>query len=571
MIHWLIRRAGFAGEVSGSRPHHERGAVVILAAVSMTAVLGAAALAVDIGRVVADKRDLQAVVDISSLDSVRALGDLAGNSGGLTTEEYATELARESAARNGFDPDAPGHTLDVVIGTFDRNTRTFEVTTDASLHNAVKVTATSSLEWSFAPGERSVTATGASALTEEAGIAVGSYLARLDTQKSAVLNGLLTGLLGGSVTLDLASYQGLAVATVDLGRLRAALGLTAGTVDGFLDTEVQLRGLLEATATALTAQGDGASLAAVTPVTTLAAATDPSLTLRLGSLLDVAQGSGSMALQARLNVLQFIQMAAQVADTDQFVSATMPVVIPGVTNTTLDLALIEAPRIAIGPARQDGSGQWVTRAVTAQVRAQLHLQLLDELEVLGLTGPVSLPVYLEGGGSTAALTGIRCGVPPDASEVDVHTGGQAVRAAVGVVSSTDLQDAGSPVDVGDATISHIPLVVLVEGFADVTVAHSASDLTFTGPFDWSNTQTAGSTTLGLSPLLRQDLALTVTALTLGVDPLAVENDTRAILDPVFNELDAGLLDPLLSALGLSLGGGDVTAWDLDCFARRLTM
>lgn len=566
MIRWGTHRPRSAGRHDG-----ERGAVIIVAAISMTAVMFSAALAVDIGRMTLTKRELQAVADLSSLDAVRALGDRAGEADGLAVEEHAAKLAREAALRNGFDPDVPGGTLDVTVGTFDPDTATFVVTTDENLRNAVRVTAGTTLEWAFAPGDKSVSATAVAMVGEEAGIAVGSFLARLDANKSAVLNGLLTGLLGGSVTLDLVSYEGLADGTVELGALRSALGLTAASVDDSLTTEVTLRDLLAATATALTAQGDSASLTAATPVSTLAAATNPALRLRLGDLLDVAQGSGAAALQAELNVLQLVEMSAQVADSDHFLSVTMPVAIPGVTHTSLELALIEAPRIAIGPARQDGTGQWVTRAVTGQVRAQLRLQFQELLEVLGLTGAVSLPVYLEGGGTTAALTDIRCAAPVDASEVDVHTDGQAVRAAVGLVGSTDLQDGTSAVTVADAMVADIPLVVRVAGSGDLVVAHSASDLTFTGPFDWSNTQTTGTATLGLASLLRQQLDFTVTTLTLGVDPLTVENDTRAILNPVLDELDSRLFDPLLSALGINLGGGDVTAWDLDCSRRRLVL
>jgi uncharacterized membrane protein len=137
------------------------------------------------------------------------------------------------------------------------------------------------------------------------------------------------------------------------------------------------------------------------------------------------------------------------------------------------------------------------------------------------------------------------------------------------VARVDLRDAITEVSVGDAVISDIPLVVNVAGSADVTVASNAADLTFTGPFNWSNTKTAGATTLGFSSLLHDDLTLAVTTLTLGVDPLTVENDTRAILNPIFDVLDDSVLDPLLSALGLSLGGGDVTAWDLRCHTRVL--
>ena len=568
MIRWAVRRRRCSTRCPA---HDERGAVLILAVLSMTVVMAAAALSVDTGRLVLTKRQLQAVVDLSSLDAVRALGDRAGDAGGLPIDEYAEKLGREAAERNGFDVDEPGQTLDVVVGAFDPATGTFTATNDPSLRNAVKLTAGTTLEWAFVPGGTSLSTSAVAEIRDAAGIAVGSYVARLDSTKSAVLNGLLTGLLGGNVTLDLVSYKGLGDAAVGFGRLRSALGVTTGTVDEFLDTEVGLRDVLNATATALTAQGDAVSLAAVSPVSTLAAATDATLRLRLGTLFDVAQGSGQAALSADLNVLQLVQMSAQVADTDHFVSVTVPVTIPGVTNTTLQLTLIEAPRIAIGPARQDGTGQWVTRAVAAQIRAQLRLQLQQLLTVLGVTGPVSLPVYLEGGGTTAALTGIRCAAPVESSEIDVHTDGQAVRAAVGIVASTDLQDRTSPVDVAAGPLADIPLIVRVAGSADVTVAHTASDLTFTGPFDWTNTQTTGTTTLGLSSPLRQDLDLAVTTLTLGVDAVAVANDTRAILNPVLDELDGSLLDPLLSSLGISLGGGDVTAWDLDCSQRRLVI
>lgn len=543
--------------------------MVILASVFVTAVIGATAFSVDLGQLVTAKRRLQGVVDLASLDAVRALDDTSGEGAGLTVDEFVSALARASAQRNDFDPDAAGQSLTTAPGSFDRTTGTFTPTSDPALRNAVQVTATTTFDWSLAPGNKVITASAIAMVEHDAGLAVGSYLARLDSQKSAVLNGLLGGLVGGAVSLDLVSYQGMAAATVTLDDLRAALGITAGGVNGLLDTEVTLEALLQATATALTAQGDATSLAAVTPVSTLATATDSALRLRLGELFDVVTGSGTEALAAELNVAQLVQMAAQVADGDHFVSATLPVSLLGVASTTMDLALIETPRIAIGPARKDGSGQWVTRAVTGQVRLALRVEAVDPLTVLGVSGLVTLPVYIEAGTAGAALTDVRCATPTDASQVDVSTEGQAVRAAVGVVTATDMQDGTTPVTVTPGTISHIPLVVRVTGSADVTVAHSASDLTFTGPFDWSNTQTAGSTTLGLGSLLESDLDLTVTTLTLGVDPLTVANDTLAILGPIFDQLDADVIDPLLSSLGVSLGGGDVTVWDIDCAGRHL--
>lgn len=547
----------------------ERGAVVIMASVVVTAVIGATAFSVDLGQLVSAKRELQAVVDLASLDAMRALDDSSGEGAGLTVDEFASALARASAQRNDFDPAGPGNSLATEVGRLDADTGTFTATSDPALRNAVRVVATRTLDWAFVPGKKVLTATAVAMEEHTAGLAIGSFLARLDSHKSAVLNGLLGGLLGGAVNLDLVSYQGMAAGTVSLAELRSELGLTAGGVSGLLSTEVTLTALLQATADALTARSDAVSLAAVTPVSTLRAATDATLRLRLGDVIDVVSGSGSAALGAELNVLQLVQTVAQVTDGDHFVSATLPVNIPGVASTSLQLALIEPPRIAIGPARQDGTGEWVTRAVTGQVRLALRVDAVDLLKVLGVTGLVSLPLYIEAGTAAGALTDIRCETPVDATQVDVATDAQAVRAAVGTTTTTDLQDETTSVTLTAGTIAHIPLIVRVTGASDVTIAHSASNLTFTGPYNWSNTQTVGSTTLGLAPLLENGLDLTVTTLMLGVDALAVENDTLAILGPIFDQLDAALIDPLLSALGVSLGGGDVTVWDANCAGKRI--
>lgn len=248
--------------------------------ISITVLIGATALSVDLGRAFLTKRQLQAVADVTALDAVRGLGDLAGDAGQLSTDEHVARLAREAAERNGFDPDAPGHELATTVGVFDPASGDFTTTGDPSLHNAVEVTVTAPIEWVFRPGSTIRSATAAAMVGDEAGIALGSYLARLDSEKADVLNGLLTGILGGTVTLDAVSYQGVAAAAVELGGLGSALGIDAATPDELLDAEIGLAELLDATAAALTAQGDAASLAAVTPVSTLAAATDA--TLRLG-------------------------------------------------------------------------------------------------------------------------------------------------------------------------------------------------------------------------------------------------------------------------------------------------
>lgn len=552
-------------------PDGERGAVLVLASISMVVVIGASALSVDLGRAVSTNRDLQAVADLASLDAVRAISDRKNQANGLSTDQHALKLARESATRNDFDwnDTAAGNSLSVTLGTVDPTTRVFTATADAASQNAVKVTVSGRVDWAFMPGDKTYTTSAVAMAEDKAGMALGSFLARLDTNKSEVLNGLLKGFLGGSFTLDLVSYQGLAAADLTLAELGTELGLSAGGYDQILDTEVTLKGLIEATAAALTKKGDAASLAAVTPLGTLSAATASNLKLKLGDFIDIVQGGGDAAMAANVNVLQMVQMAAVAADGDNFLSLSMPVLIPGVASVTLDLQLIEKPKWIIGPARLDASGQWVTRLESAQIRARINVRALQLLSVVGLlgtgTGPVDLPIYLEGGGATASLTDIQCAASKDASQVTVHVEPQTVRAYVGAVSTS--------VSVGPGTIANVSLLglplVWVTGSADVTSAGTPSDLTFTGPFSWTNTQTAGSTTLGLSTLLRSNLALTVQALGLGVNIGAVTTSVLNILNPILNVLDTELIDPLLSSLGLSLGGGDVTIFDVWCHNRTL--
>lgn len=564
---WVHQRLG--------RDRSERGAVMVLAGVAMAGVLASTAIAVDIGNATAFKKALQADADLAAIDAVRALGDRKGE-GGLAPQALAELLAGQSLGRNGFDVGAAGNSWNLTLGNLDA-TRTFIPAAVPSSALAVKVTLAGPVEWSFQPGGRSFVAEGVAELpvgastSGVAGIALGSWVARLDTSKSAVLNGVLGGFLGGAVNLDLVSYQGLAAGTVTLRGLGTALGIGVGTPDALLDTNVTLRNLLTATASALTAQGGAVSLAAATRTTTLAAAVSPAVDLRLGELIQVAQGGGAAALDAGINVFQLISMAAQVADTDHFLSLTLPVSVPLVASTTLQLQVIEAPRIAIGPAKQV-NGAWVTRLTTAQIRAQLTVSLLNGLSILGIARPVRLPIYIEGGGARAELRSLTCGPTPAQEGAGVWTRSQALTARVGEVAQADLADVSTAVSVAPGTLVNVAGLIRISGTSTFNSTATETTLNFTGP--WPQTKSnGGSTTLGLAPLLQGGLTLDLDVLGLGflLNPLlgSITSSLVALLAPVFSVLDNAVIDPLLSAVGLSLGGADVTVFDHHCQTRRI--
>src|SRR5919108_6294268 len=112
----------------------QRGAISILAALSLLFVIASAAMTVDIGQATWKKRDLQKVLDVIALDAVRAVGDRKPTSGCAT---YATQLAREAAGRNSFDyaNTALGNSMAVQIGVADSKTKAFTATTDCNTAN----------------------------------------------------------------------------------------------------------------------------------------------------------------------------------------------------------------------------------------------------------------------------------------------------------------------------------------------------------------------------------------------------------------------------------------------------
>jgi uncharacterized membrane protein len=218
------------------------GALTLLLSVLFTA------LAVDTGRLMLEKRRLQAVADMAALDASSQSGSCGD--GTLATAEAA---AVASAARNNHLVSGT-RTLVVELGNYSKDEATGVRTwppEDSALHDrpmSVKVTAGNTVPASlFAGGILGEEATlQASAVAQRqalAGFSGGSGLLSLDSKKSALLNPLLGGILGSSVNLTLVSYQGIAATNITLESLRIAAGV--GTVQELLDANLTLVELLQ--------------------------------------------------------------------------------------------------------------------------------------------------------------------------------------------------------------------------------------------------------------------------------------------------------------------------------------
>lgn len=529
-----------------------------MAAAALGVSIIVAALAVDLGHIFWVKRDLQKAADLASLSA-------------LTGLDQATAIAQQIAKENNFDyqNDATANSLTVTAGVYDWTSRAFSAGGAAAALNSVQVTVGTTVSYFFMPGSFRVEATATAASDAVAGFSLGSFIASLNTADSSLLNGVLGGLLGGAVDLNLVGYQGLAAGSVTLAQLQTALGL--GTLDEVLSANLTLAELLAASITALNNKGDAASLNAANILGSLQAAVSSSLSLRVGELLKVDTGKPQSAANAEVNLLQMLLLGAELANANSssFINVPLAVSVPGIASINLKMAMVDKPSIAIGPARRGDDGEWVTKAHAAQVRLRLDLTLLGAVG----GGVVRLPIYIEGGAADAALTGIQCRAPKDDSLVTIQTQPQLLTAYIGEVSDAAMQNHSAPVTVNDATLVNVPGLVRITGRASVPVQSPAQELVFNGPFNSSNTQTAAGTSLGIGGLLQSGLHLDtqVLGLTLPVVGALLESTLSTLLGGILGPVLDGVLDPLLSLLGLRLGGADVTAFHLNCGVPQLVL
>lgn len=538
----------------------QRGAISVLAGISLVFVVASAAMTVDIGQAAWKKRSLQKMVDVVSLDAVRALGDRRNP----LIDHYvqALDIAQKSASRNDFDytDTSQGNSLTIELGYAESATKAFTVLTAAqyATANAVRVTATHRSDNRFIPGNVGLTTQAISMVDQEATFSVGSRLARLDTTSSPIFNNVLGQMLGGSLSLDAVSYNGLADASVRLGDVWTELGL--GTSSQILNSEVQFEDLLNATADALNNQGDATSVTAAGILGTFAAQLSSTAHFKFGDLIEANSGDPGDAANAHMNVLEMIGMAAVLANGTNLLNLTVPITIPGVTSTTLKLGVIEPPVVKRGPVG--------TSAHTAQVRMQLDMTLTQKLTVLLQQGTVHLPVYLDAAGATGTLTAIRCDIPDEDGDITVHSVAEAVTAKIGTATDASLTSS-SPATVDPAELVNITGLVRVTGSATATMPSSAADLLI----PWHDVESVGSaSSVTVDDQLLSSLALTVQVLGLGVNATTVANNLLAIINPVLGTIDTTLLGQLkeaLAFLGIEIGGADVANLDQDCATRRL--
>jgi len=522
----------------------QRGAIGIFGTLTLFSALLFVMLSVDAGRLWFQQRQLQKVADMAAIEAAASLGCAADIGRALSA-------AQAAADRNNYKGNLGVAPNLVQLGTL-RTVNGLHQFTPAVSAEAVHVHATREVETSLVLGGLFGNTiwlhADATARNEpsQAVFSAGSYLLRLDTKNSALLNALLGTLLGSSISLDVASYKGLAAADITLLQL-LKVNANVATVDELLNADLTLGDLIGMTRDAVSQQGPVGVV--VSALDQLLMGTVNALDVRLGDILAVTSPVSNAAANLNINVLDLITAAAMIANKNHALSVPLSINLGGLINIGAGIDIIEAPQIAMGPAGKDEKGNWCTQASTAQIRINA------KVKVNLILADIDLGLFVEVAQGEAHLIDL------DVKPGSAHT----VIGATPGIASIRLRNSE---DTGPASVSLTLLIIRIP-VAEIGInlpiqPPSPTDLTYdvNAPVaDNLPVTQSVSSSLGasLANALASPDALDIKLLGISLD----------ILDPVINLLLSPLLgligslvDVVLQLLGLQLGGLDITVRDI---------
>ncbi|MGM0694131.1 MAG: pilus assembly protein TadG-related protein [Pseudomonadota bacterium] len=607
------------------RPHRQQGAIGIMAVGVLFLVVICIVLALDTGRLYMQKQNLQRVADLAALDTAAGAGLLDG-----TAKAGIGGLARESAALNGFSPEAGVREVAVAQGDieFTEDRKQFVAAADGS-GPAVRVEARQRVPTSLVANLAALmpdsdlsshTWLQADAVAQQKGavtFSAGSSLLTADLSGSPLLGPVLQGLLGSEVDIEAVSFTGLAdvgVSLLDL--IDVAPGV--GTLDELLDLELGIGGddgLVRLVLTALQTSSKGGELLALETQQALDELAKANLEdIQLGDILAVnAPAVGRQrALETLVSVGDLLNAGILLANQGESAVSIndLELDVGRLVNVELDLDVIEPPEIAVGPpgcavdegppcSSSDGDGRyWATQADNAQLDLQLGLSL----ELLGLA---SLDVGLDVEGAEG-VAGVERLERLAAGEYDVEVGGVTTAASVDADVNLALLpafdglltlDVDSTTDPPPETVAggHVterldpPWRADVEAPQSVTLSSgvagvadlldnllSGLDIDIRlGPDaeeEASCSGLLGCLVGGVSDLLAPVLDTVNDLLDVAVDDLTgLTNSLGSLLGRLTSDVLGPLLEPLLEGLGIGVADMEVEVIDVEAGGAELVL
>ena len=581
----------------------QRGAIAIMAATALTAILLFVALAVDTGRLYLEKRSLQQQADIASLEAAQLY---CSGFDSLATVEAGVKAALLSS---GFDADNAGNSLSVGLGTLSTvaNKRVFS---PASEFQSIQVVLTRSVPAALFAGSlfNNITLSATSVAERDliATLSAGNAALTVDSERSAALNTLLGGMLGSAINLSVASYEGLLEGTLTFGELIAELsaagliGAAAGLND-LSNLDLTLGQLLTGLGDSLTVNGgSSAAIDAVDEMLNQAIASGASgETVDLNSVLTVddAYAGSSQANQSEFSPLQLISaslMQINLGDTINLNlnldTAGIPLINQVFGNTlsqTVSLVIQSVPTIAVGRFGYDTVGlpRTLAKAAAVDLRTNVHLDfgpgtsgLLNALlsTLLTVVGDIGISAastdteawldqisqcprllsrnfdFTVGSSPGLATVNLHGATPaaPASLSVDLSLLGLGlVRTTVGVSGSLPLDNGSDETIPFSVDLSQTDALPTEEGTSSTSLSNAVSN----------GIAGAGSSLIGTVTAKLLGLPITLSA----ANKSTLVNNLLLALAPVLGGVAELALDPLLDALGIAVGEVRVQVLDVE--------
>jgi uncharacterized membrane protein len=547
-------------------PGDRRGGAAVFTALAGVALIGMGAFGVDMGTFYYQKRRLQTANDLAAIAAASdvahaksaALAALAANDypasvlQGIEVGTYVADPSLSPAAR--FTPGASANA----------NAARVSLKTTAPLLFG-RVFALTAQAADGGDGNVTIASRAVAASSAYASFAIGS---RLLSVKGGVLNALLGGLLGTSISLSAMDYRSLLSTQINLFSFSNALAsrarLTAVTYDGLASSDVAVADVMGAMVDA--ARASGSDLTAVGALASIAGATaDSTSTMRLNPLISYgplgAMPVGSALAGQSVSALGLVSAVAQLANGTHQIALDLGAAVPGIASASLAMTVGERPV---------GMGYVTTGFPGASVHtAQTRLLLQVKLGGTGAVPAVNLPIYVEIASGTATLRSVSCGRPDVAtSSVKLGVAPGVASAWIGSVSSAEMSDFTAEPDPGPATLVSLPPLATITGAAHAAISNlSEQPVTFSYADIQNVAMKTTSTTDYLSSLVASLLGsvqLKVNVIGLGIGlPGGLTGTVGTILANATGPVDQ-LLASVLGALGVGLGQADTWVSGVRC-------
>ncbi len=419
----------------------QRGAIGLLAALTLALAALCMLVVVDSGRLYLEKRSLQRVADVAALEAASRKGNCLAST---TPDKHAATYAIQSVTRNGFAHDTDGHTLTSFCGSLSLDADSRRVfTADSSKTEAIQVTVSHTVPRSIAAGigamfestpapvdiqlSATAVAKGPPLLPPLARLTIKSTLASVTSNdQAAVLNALWGGLLGATLNLSVAGWNGLLNSDINLldylDQLAIDTGIKAGDYAALLASTITVRKMLETSLKVLPQDATAARLAIndLLNLSGIPAAT----AIKLQNLLRVQSGTSTAALDLNMNLFQLVEGFVQVANSQSAAIASIPINVPG-ASVIAKVKVIEPPQLSalgnpdLATLNPQDPNQIYVRTASVRTLLKVDLSFINPI-LQGVNNTLSVPLGLLGADVNIAPKGLSLDVSLEVASADSH-------------------------------------------------------------------------------------------------------------------------------------------------------